>query len=648
MKQLILSLILLAGLAPVSSAQAPGRFNYQGIARNGKSEPIASKPLGLRFTILRGAPGGAIVFQETQTTNTNEFGLYNVSVGGGTPVVGTLADVPWDSAEMYIRVEIDIAGGTAYTDLGARQLVSVPYALYAASAPPPTLSITGNTISAGGNSITIPGASGNTDYIAKFSSPNTLGNSLILDNGTSVGIGLTPLSAANKFQVVGLGATAIAGSTTGPASSGVQGGTSAAGAGVSGVVTGAGTGAAGLFDGGTAGRGILVPRGSVGINDNAPQNRLSVIGGTSATGIDTNAAIYGIAGTVKAAVKGGVMGSYDPVLNDGVGVQGIGRNGYSLKLAQDSFLYLGLPSSRHLGLYGNAQDLGVLGIGTGSYGMVGISKAGTGVFGHAQGAAGNGVSGLGWTTGVRGTNGYTPGAGITAPPVPATGYGVIGTAGNGLTRYGVYGAATPANAIQSIGVGGFATSTVVTTGVNYGVFGTASNGATNWAGYFAGSVNVTGTLAKGAGTFKIDHPLDPENKYLYHSFVESPDMMNIYNGNITTDAAGFARVTMPEYFDALNKDFRYQLTVIGTFAQAIVKEEMKGNVFVIQTSEPRVKVSWQVTGVRDDKFANAHRVEAEVEKDAKDKGKYIHPAEWGKPASAGIDYEIIHQTPPAE
>jgi hypothetical protein len=84
-------------------------------------------------------------------------------------------------------------------------------------------------------------------------------------------------------------------------------------------------------------------------------------------------------------------------------------------------------------------------------------------------------------------------------------------------------------------------------------------------------LQVTGNLSKGGGSFKIDHPLDPANKYLYHSFVESPDMMNVYNGNIMTDRRGLAVVILPNYFEALNRDFRYQLTVIGQFAQALVK-----------------------------------------------------------------------------
>lgn len=140
-----------------------------------------------------------------------------------------------------------------------------------------------------------------------------------------------------------------------------------------------------------------------------------------------------------------------------------------------------------------------------------------------------------------------------------------------------------------------------------------------------GNLQVLGNLSKSSGTFQIDHPLDPENKYLFHSFVESPDMMNVYNGNITTDANGYATVKMPEYFNTLNKDYRYQLTVIGgEFAQAIVAEEMKDNSFKIRTDKSNVKVSWQVTGIRDDVYARENRVVPEVEKDDKMKGKLLY------------------------
>lgn len=151
-----------------------------------------------------------------------------------------------------------------------------------------------------------------------------------------------------------------------------------------------------------------------------------------------------------------------------------------------------------------------------------------------------------------------------------------------------------------------------------------------------GRVVIPGTLVKGGGSFKIDHPLDPENKYLSHSFVESPDMMNIYNGNIITDASGKASVKLPAYFEALNMEFRYQLTVIGSFSQAIVAEEIHDNVFEVATDKPNVKVSWQVTGVRKDAFAKSNRIPNEELKKAEERGRYLHPRAFGKPETMGV------------
>ncbi|HEX4876130.1 MAG TPA: hypothetical protein VFV31_05620 [Chitinophagaceae bacterium] len=151
-------------------------------------------------------------------------------------------------------------------------------------------------------------------------------------------------------------------------------------------------------------------------------------------------------------------------------------------------------------------------------------------------------------------------------------------------------------------------------------------------------LHVAGTLSKAAGAFKIDHPLDPENKYLWHSFVESPDMMNIYNGNIVTDATGKASVDLPDYFQSLNIEYRYQLTVIGSFAQAIISKEVANNKFEIATSQPNVKVSWQITGIRNDAFAQKHRIPNSVEKEAVNKGKYLNPDVYNQPVTKTIGY----------
>ena len=165
------------------------------------------------------------------------------------------------------------------------------------------------------------------------------------------------------------------------------------------------------------------------------------------------------------------------------------------------------------------------------------------------------------------------------------------------------------------------------------------NSGGNYAGYFAGSsanVVVEGTLSKGGGTFKIDHPLDPENKYLYHSFVESPDMMNVYNGNVILDNNGEAIVQLPEWFSSLNKDFRYQLTCIGGYAPIFIAEKISDNQFKIAGGSLGLEVSWQVTGVRQDPFANEHRVQVEVQKPADERGYYLHYKEYNQPEEKSI------------
>ena len=150
-----------------------------------------------------------------------------------------------------------------------------------------------------------------------------------------------------------------------------------------------------------------------------------------------------------------------------------------------------------------------------------------------------------------------------------------------------------------------------------------------------GNVSIVGNLTKGSGSFKIDHPLDPENKYLYHSFVESPDMMNIYNGNVALDDRGEAVVQLPDWFEALNQDFRYQLTCLHGFAPVYIDEEISGNRFKIAGGKPGMKISWQVTGIRHDPYANAHRIQVEEEKPVGERGTYLHPTEYGQAKERG-------------
>jgi hypothetical protein len=230
--------------------------------------------------------------------------------------------------------------------------------------------------------------------------------------------------------------------------------------------------------------------------------------------------------------------------------------------------------------------------------------------------------------GVAGETGLENGAGVYGSATGNNGSGVLGQAfSNGGTAvegfaYGPNGTGLYGGVSESGGV--------AVRGEAFGV--------NTMAGVFIGNVQIHGNLAKAGGSFKIDHPLDPTNKYLSHSFVESPDMMNIYNGNVTTDARGEVVVELPSYFTALNRQYRYQLTVVGQFAQAIVASEIENNRFTIKTNKPRVKVSWQVTGVRQDAYAEAHRIPVEEAKPAEERGTYLHPQAFGQPAEKGVNH----------
>ncbi|MCW3121085.1 MAG: hypothetical protein JWQ38_577 [Flavipsychrobacter sp.] len=1037
MKKLFLSISIFLATGMAAMAQAPQSFNYQGVARTTAGVPMAGVPIGLRLTIHDGSITGAVVYQETQTPNTNSFGLYNVSIGSGTVVSGTFSGVNWSTGGKYLQVEIDPAGGTSYSDAGTNQLLSVPYAMFAASgagspgpagptgptgptgatgatgpigptgltgatgptgatgstgpigpagptgptgatgATGPTgpagptgptgatgpagagsvTSITAGTGLSGGTittsgTISLPGVgtagtygsatqvpvfttdaqgritgvtnttitsssgvSGTTNYMPKFTSSSAIGNSQVFDNGTSVGIGTITPAATNKEQVLqastvanshavhaivggpalisGTNPTAVFGEsnvgtgvygvstaqagvigqtnatgfggvvgansgsggygvfgnvigatsgiagyfdggtngygvvvnrgssgfgTTTPAAtnmvdvftfssapstngihaslaaassyssttpcaikgessighgvlgvsdgqngvmgvstnatkSGVQGLNTSNGFGVKGGVTGTGT--AGYFDGGfSGGYGVIVPNGNSGFGTTSPaathkvevvnaattsgSNAIHAILGTAATtsianpaaiyaesgteigivsvssgnhaifastsgsgasgvvttsatgnginasisgtgtagyfdasifggkgievvgsgasligssspasnnrlavvqplsssaNVDTGAAIYGYANTIKSSLKGGIFGQYNGSFY-GTGVQGLGASGLAFHTAS-TVLPAFNGAASDVGIYGSAFSAGVVGTSSGGNGVAGYSSK-NGVYGYSAAAGFAGTAGEGNTFGVMG-KGIT----LAGATPPASRYGVYGISTGGTTQnVGTAGISNVATAGGS-SIGVQATASGVGAGTNYALYAAASGATTNYAGYFAGNVNITGSIAKGSGTFKIDHPLDPENKYLYHSFVESPDMMNIYNGNITTDTTGRAEVELPEYFEALNKDFRYQLTVMGTtFAQALISEKIKGRTFVIKTNQPNIEVSWQVTGVRKDKFAEAHRVVAEVEKEAENKGFYIHPEEWNQPVSKGISSKV--------
>jgi hypothetical protein len=134
MKKIFFSLFVLASFLTPAVAQAPQKINYQGIARNSAGQPLANQAIGLRISILDGSAVGTPVYVETFTVNTNAYGLYTLAIGSGSVVSGNISATNWASADKYMKVEIDPAGGTAYIALGTSQLLSVPYALRAEDA----------------------------------------------------------------------------------------------------------------------------------------------------------------------------------------------------------------------------------------------------------------------------------------------------------------------------------------------------------------------------------------------------------------------------------------------------------------------------------------------------------------------------------
>lgn len=623
MKKIITFTLVLAAWFNYAMAQAPFKFNYQGIARNATGQPLASQNLGIRISIMDGTPGGTNVYTETHTVTTNAYGLYTLPIGGGTVVSGAMNTVPWNTGDKFIKVEIDPAGGTTYADMGTTQLLSVPYAL-----------------SAGDAKLTLPYSDVQANTASLFKIENT---------GDGAGIeGINSSTTANAAAIKGV----INNTSPGGFSSGVRGinnSTSGLGIGVYGSQAGSGWGVYGTTP---TGIGVYGNASGAGIGVYAASSSGLGLNATSSTGSTASFQITNNANTSTAVI---------------VQSNGTGR-GISLSLSNAANGNRGLEVT-HAGsgpaIFGSSTTgFGVWGISssTSSAGVIGDNTTGEVVVGRGS-AGGSGVGAVvgrqdgpgGY--GVRGfvTNSSTASIGVLGQSGVSGGIGSAGRFENvnasntsdalqvssNAASNGVYASVVGSGskgAVYGISSGSSTNGVVgeANTGASaYGIWGKSTSG---YAGYFSGNVYVAGTLGKSAGTFKIDHPADPANKYLIHSFVESPDMMNVYNGNITTDAAGTAVVDLPAYFEIENIDFKYQLTVIGQFAQAIISKEVNNNKFEIKTSLPNVKVSWQVTGVRNDRYAQQHRVVPEVEKTAEEKGYYLNPDVYGLPETQSMPY----------
>jgi hypothetical protein len=344
---------------------------------------------------------------------------------------------------------------------------------------------------------------------------------------------------------------------------------------------------------------------------------------------------YGVIGTSHSYV--GVVG---------LSVSGKAISGYSYESEG-----VNGESTKYVGVFGKStEQVGVCGISHYGYGVYGESRLNSdGVIGRSSSGAGvRGISQTGFGVAALSTTSY----GIYSSSHKSDGvYGVsdsaVGVHGLSDLGHGVYGESDWGHGVIGHSTHGYA---AYLDGTVY-IRGTLSN--PDYTVYVDGSVAIRGPLSKPGGSFKKDHPLDPANKYLSHSFVESPDMKNIYDGMIVLDINGEAEIELPEWFGALNKDFRYQLTAIGSPGPNLyVAEEISDTVtdfsnnnnsnkkthFKVAGGTPDMKVSWHVTGIRKDPWANAHRIQVEEDKPDKERGYYIYPELYNQPTNNGMSH----------
>ncbi len=633
--------VLFTGLT--AYAQAPQRINYQAVARNNAGTVLQNTTVAVRLSIHNGSSGGNIVYQERAVVTTNSFGLFSLQIGGGTVLQGDFTTINWANGDKYLQVELDPAGGTTYSDMGTSQLVSVPFALYAERS---------------GNGGGATGATGPTGAAGPAGPTGATGN-----DGAVGGAG--PAGPAGATGATGVtGATGTKGATGATGSTGATGVTGSTGAtGVTGATGSTGATGPGTLSGTTNYVVKFTPNGTSGGNSLLFDNGATVGIGTTTPSASAKFHISGVGtysgsvsyyqaglvvdGTSSASAsgiygEGGWRGVYGRNMGTYSGSEAIGVEGYLEGSTYFGTGYgvkgnnVGTGSSRNYGVYGNSSGAGASSVNMGVYGSASNGLANFGVYGQSSGS-GAGV--FGTTTGAAYT--YTSALSPTAASVvgrttTSTGRpsGVLGVVIN-TTSYGQTGGLFVADSNSN----NYAVEAYATHGnsTNYAFYGSASGTGSNYAGYFTGQIYAT-TASSGIKAFVIDHPLDPANKKLYHSSVESNDMMNLYNGNITTDANGEATITLPDYFMALNQDFKYQLTCIGVFAQAIVSQELQNNQFTIKTDKPNVKVSWQVAGVRHDATANYYRIKNEVDKTGVEKGMYLVPEAYGLPMEMNAAY----------
>jgi hypothetical protein len=379
--------------------------------------------------------------------------------------------------------------------------------------------------------------------------------------------------------------------------------------------------------------------------DNASTSGTAVRGISTASSGDTRGgsfqssstggtAVYGFSSATSGTTYGGRFENWS---SSGIGEYGLvnSSSGTTYGISGES------SSSEGCGVYGEATATDGL-----NYGIYGISNSiiGRGVYGEAANTiSGSGVGGLfvSRAEGARGVLGIDlassgHGTGVFGRTFSSNGRGVYGIAETTTgDNFGVFGFSYSSS---GRGVYGIAQSY---TGVNYGVHGVTYSATDGFAVYASGRFAATGTKS-----FQIDHPLDPEKKYLNHYCTEGAEPLNVYSGNIRLDANGEAIVELPDYFESINKDFRYQLTALDAAMPDLhVAERIKSNRFKIAGGKPGMEVSWRVEAVRNDRWVERYGAPVEQDKPEGHRGKYLNPELYGQPETRRIFYENIQPRP---
>jgi hypothetical protein len=644
-------LLLALSLVPLTVAQTPTQTTSalpRLVRFNGTVKDLNGNPLtgvvGVTFSLYSEQTAGAPLWLETQNVTADNNGHYTVLLGSTKPD-GLSAELFTSEQAHWVGVQI-----SGQEEQPRVLLVSAPYALKAGDAetvgglPPSAFALAATGATAAKTTSATPALSssstassaapppatsnvtttgGTAHTLPMFTTATNIQNSIVTEpSATSIdvtgklGINTTAptqsvdvtsgnaiIRGVGNFKAKGNTATLYLGDTSHPIQARYD----------DGLAIGAFKAPEAIF--------IADFTGNVGIGTTTP--KIGILN----TAANTNSVI-GLS----------VLGWNAPTTSTASGTDAIHATGGSAQIAEASTSGgAGAALTGGEGLNGGAGVVATGGPG-GSFGLdaggggAGIVATGGNTLGDFGGGDGVDANGVGGGTGVVAIAGESIDSG-SAPGVMATG---------GLSDQAQYGPVPNGPGLVGMGGSGF-----IEPGDNLGgdgidaIAGTGCSGCANGlAGSFSGDVSISGSLTV-AGTkhFKIDHPLDPANKYLYHAALESSEVLNLYSGNATLNASGEATVQLPDWFQALNRDFRYQLTAIGGAAPNLhVAQKIENNSFNIAGGTVGLEVSWQVTGVRQDAWEKAHPMVVEVQKPQRERGYYINPELYGAPPERNMDW----------